>query len=196
MNLPADNQACNATMSLSCQGMSPSLSTHADGRTALHHAAMNGHDACVQMLIASGANPNVVDYDGMTPLHMAVCGGSDTCVRTLIAGGASPHIVNYRGLSPLHSAAQYGLDVCIRMLITAGARPDVVDDLGNTPLDVALWEGHDVCVPTLIAYGANLNVANTGVKTTNKSTAAPTNTIKGFFQMLQKFGRHPFDIKV
>jgi ankyrin repeat protein len=140
--------------------MSPSLGTHDDGRTALHHAAIKGRDACVHSLIAAGANPNVVDKHGMMPLHYALWDDYRACAYALITAGANLNATNIVGMSPLHFATCDGHDACVQMLIAAGANPNVVDNDGMTPLHLAVCGGYDTCVRTLIAGGASLHIAN------------------------------------
>lgn len=43
----------------------------AQGRSALHHAAGNGHEAVVKALVAAGADPGLRDHDGQSPLQHA-----------------------------------------------------------------------------------------------------------------------------
>jgi len=57
----------------------------------LYSAVWNGHEACVRVLIAAGANPNVVNTDGETPLIWATRSGHEACVRALIEAGADPN---------------------------------------------------------------------------------------------------------
>ena len=46
-----------------------------DGRTPLHHAAMQGHFACCEVLVEAGAPIDAVDNDGMDPVRCAeLCG--------------------------------------------------------------------------------------------------------------------------
>lgn len=40
------------------------------GNTALHDACAGGHDACVQLLLSHGADPEVLAADGSAPLHL------------------------------------------------------------------------------------------------------------------------------
>ena len=49
----------------------------------LHRAALGGHEACVRVLIAAGADPNVVNVGGNTPLQIAVEKGHRECAKIL-----------------------------------------------------------------------------------------------------------------
>ena len=46
-----------------------------EGDTALHLAALYGHEACVRVLLAHGARVDAADEEGALPLHDAAAGG-------------------------------------------------------------------------------------------------------------------------
>jgi hypothetical protein len=48
-----------------------STARDADGRTALHYAAREGHGPVVQALLVHGANVNAEDHEGLIPLYLA-----------------------------------------------------------------------------------------------------------------------------
>jgi ankyrin repeat protein len=116
------------------------------GQTALMVAAYYGHQAIVKMLLAAGADPNLLSDDqhgadaGMTALMFAVgsffASNRQQIAKTLIAGGAD---VNQRGIggkTAIFCAALAGsgyLD-CVETLITAGADLDLHNDRGHTVL--------------------------------------------------------------
>lgn len=52
------------------------------GQTALHLAAKNKHDDCVQLLIKRGALFYNC-YDGNSPFHAAASSGSVNCITTM-----------------------------------------------------------------------------------------------------------------
>lgn len=60
--------------------------------TALHLAAMNGHEAAVRVLLEAGAPPSPGADTGIaTPLHLAAGGGHLATVQALLDGGADVH---------------------------------------------------------------------------------------------------------
>lgn len=58
------------------------------GLTALHYAAAEGSYECVQLLIDSGAEVELVDSQGCSALDFAVRGGHFDCASFLIKAGA------------------------------------------------------------------------------------------------------------
>ncbi|XP_068701082.1 protein phosphatase 1 regulatory subunit 16A-like [Montipora foliosa] len=60
----------------------------ASGLTALHYASAEGSYECVQILLESGAEVELVDSQGCTALDFAVRGGHFDCASYLIRAGA------------------------------------------------------------------------------------------------------------
>lgn len=58
------------------------------GRTALHHAAYNGHLEMVELLIHLRCVVNASDKKDRRALHFAAYNGYDEIVKVLIAAGA------------------------------------------------------------------------------------------------------------
>nr|CAD2199644.1 unnamed protein product [Meloidogyne enterolobii] len=93
------------------------------GETALHVAAglPSGNIECAQMLLFSGAQPNVRRSDGMTPLHISARTGNKEMVRLLLAEGADPKLKSKIGETPLHLASkQCHLPVVLLLLEKIG----------------------------------------------------------------------------
>lgn len=57
----------------------------AQGRTALHLAAEQGHEAAVGLLLDSGADNEICDADGKSPLFLAVSAGYTLVVDTILS---------------------------------------------------------------------------------------------------------------
>ncbi|CAK5065941.1 unnamed protein product [Meloidogyne enterolobii] len=92
-------------------------------QTALHVAAglPSGNIECAQMLLFSGAQPNVRRSDGMTPLHISARTGNKEMVRLLLAEGADPKLKSKIGETPLHLASkQCHLPVVLLLLEKIG----------------------------------------------------------------------------
>lgn len=60
----------------------------ASGRTALMLATMHGQSGAVDVLLASGADPNAADAHGVTPLRAAVAGDQPAIAAALRRAGA------------------------------------------------------------------------------------------------------------
>ena len=85
----------------SCLAAQVSLKT-ANGSTALHNAATNGHDAIVEVLLLAGCSINARAVSGATPLYGAASGGHLAVVRRLLAAGAEVRTAwQVQGLSGL-----------------------------------------------------------------------------------------------
>ncbi|WP_373541198.1 ankyrin repeat domain-containing protein [Chamaesiphon sp.] len=118
----------------------------AQGHTALMAAAYHGHRSIVNILLAAGADPNLLSDDdglgsaGMTALMMAAgsffASNRQHVVRLLIAGGADVNQRGVGGKTAIFYAALAGsgyLD-CVETAIAAGADLDLQDDSGHTVL--------------------------------------------------------------
>ena len=77
--------------------------------TPLHSAAMQGHAAVCELLLAAGAEVNVqTDPQGYSPLHSAAFAGHIEAIRVLLAHGADRGLVNYRNERPVDTARRTG----------------------------------------------------------------------------------------
>ncbi|MDP6439812.1 MAG: ankyrin repeat domain-containing protein [Candidatus Brocadiia bacterium] len=74
------------------------------GRTALHGAALMGHSAAAELLLAYGAQVNARDALGKTPLHWAAQYGEQEVVGLLLTSGAEVHVRDTEGRTPLDMA--------------------------------------------------------------------------------------------
>ncbi|GAA3102939.1 ankyrin repeat domain-containing protein [Streptosporangium carneum] len=70
------------------------------GSTPLHQAAQEGAVRVIELLLASGAEVDLLDGDGVTSLWEAVRHGQDDAVRLLLAAGADPWRPCVAGRSP------------------------------------------------------------------------------------------------
>ena len=152
--------------------LSRGASTHTQdsgGRTALFHAAMNGHKDCVDALTTAPGGAGVLNSPAYcskhpaghrTPIMIAAEYGHSACVQLLLAKGAkiNPTISCGRGENALHRAAVGGHPDIIRMLVRAGAHIDGKDDFGCSPLIWAVDFGRKDAVLQLIDLGADVSL--------------------------------------
>lgn len=126
------------------------------GHTALHEAALAGHAAAAEVLLAAGAQvDNAVC--GATPLHRAAALGRGAVVTLLLRAGAD---VTARDRStgdlrtPLSKAAAAGHADVVRDLLAAGSAVSAVDARGMTPWQLATAGGHAEVAALLVRAGA------------------------------------------
>ena len=128
--------------------------------TPLYAAADKGHKEVAQLLIKSGANPNVTNIWGLSALHLAVDRGHAHVTKLLIELGAEPNVADSLGRTPLHWAARNGNEYVVQLLIQSRAELNVCDEDGGTPLhEAASWRRKEVA-QLLIESGADMNKAD------------------------------------
>ncbi len=118
-------------------------STDPDGRTGLHHAAAEGLQLPVMILLDAGAAQKPDNY-GWAPLHCAAAAeGRPGAIIPLLLEGGSVGSVTGSGITALHFAAMHGTVSSIEILLGAGADPAAIDGTCRTPLTIAAEAGHD-----------------------------------------------------
>ncbi|XP_076804622.1 poly [ADP-ribose] polymerase tankyrase-like [Clavelina lepadiformis] len=70
-------------------------------RTALIHAAMNGHYPVITYLLHKGADQNVADSSNNSAIHYAAAYGWYHCVLVLLQASANPDVYNDRKMPPI-----------------------------------------------------------------------------------------------
>jgi ankyrin repeat protein len=86
----------------------------------LHECAKEGDIQKVNLLIAQGADVNIIDENGLTPLHCAADQGHKKVVELLILKGANVNAVTPHGYTPLGMAAAAGHKDVMELLIKQG----------------------------------------------------------------------------
>lgn len=157
--------------------------TPGDDITALHFAAIEGHEEVAKSLLQKGANPEARSYDGSTPLHMAASKGHLLVIKELLQRKASPTTSNALGRTPLHIAANHKqAEVLAHLLPLIGKdKIDLLDKDGYSALHLASREGCTECVKTLIGKGAQVNLP----QKVSKSTALQIASTKGHLATVQ-----------
>ncbi|KAI0543626.1 hypothetical protein F4679DRAFT_567928 [Xylaria curta] len=141
------------------------------GQTALIMAAENGGDEIAELLLRSGASPNVRDYTGHIALHYAAKKGYHRIVQALLKHSDENHkrqtepessqpvtdsddgknkmkkqpwpdILNTEEQTALHLAAQSGQTEVVNILLDNRANPFAKDSKGHSVLLLAAKNGH------------------------------------------------------
>ncbi|XP_053328977.1 ankyrin repeat and SOCS box protein 12 [Spea bombifrons] len=132
--------------------------------TPLRLAASKGSLECLKILLAYGAEVDILDVKAQTPLFTAVSAGHFDCVRELLKAGANPCGSIYNNCSPVLTAARDGKTNILRELLEYGADVNVRSKLpdwatnittSTGPLYLSAVYGHLECFRTLLLYGAN-----------------------------------------
>ncbi|XP_077124415.1 ankyrin repeat and SOCS box protein 2 isoform X2 [Ranitomeya variabilis] len=125
--------------------------------TALYIAAVHGHLDCIQFLLQSGAEPDIVNKTRETPLYKACERKNSAAVQLLVDYRAD---VNHRcnqGWTALHEAvARNALDI-IDILVKGGAKIEAKNCYGTTPLFVAAQSGQLEALRYIVKCGADIN---------------------------------------
>lgn len=120
------------------QGADINAADSETGETPLHSALCTtdrvSHDRVLEVLLSSGANPNVATKSG------AETGGFMRDART-------------RAETPLHRAAAFGNEATIELLLKHGAKLDALDDRGDSPLSWGSWHARPDSILRLLCYG-------------------------------------------
>lgn len=134
------------------------------GQTALHAAALGGHDVVADILLSNGAKVNAVAHGSgrTTPAKIAASKGFSRTLAVILAYGADPTFNGGGGdyKTPIHMAAMEGHNTCLQLLLAAlnqtASHPQYNDDWrwdqsGTTPLMLAVMFGHRKTVSMLLS---------------------------------------------
>ena len=131
-------------------------------RTPLMLACKESHEDTVQLLLQSGADPNLQTDIGITAL---LCAVNSSCrslgiVRSLLEAGAAVNSQDREGLSSLAIASQYGSYKIVELLKQYGANVQLSTVDRSTPLMIACQNGHEDIAALLLNSQADPNVQN------------------------------------
>ncbi|XP_062851277.1 uncharacterized protein si:ch211-223a10.1 [Trichomycterus rosablanca] len=113
------------------------------GFTALHFSALHGNRSMIELLLNSGANPNIPCDAGQTPFHFACRKGNVSIMHKMLQHGADLRIVDQLGKTSLHHAVTGGSIVAIQYLWeTMMFRFSDADNFLITPLHMAAFTGN------------------------------------------------------
>ena len=119
-----------------------------DGFTPLQLAAFFGHLETVQLLLAKGANPNLVSQNqtfarGVPILQSAVAAGNIEVIKALLTHGADVNVRSAEGMTALHAAAFEGNAAIVKLLIANGADIEAKTNKGETAREIAGKKGNE-----------------------------------------------------
>lgn len=173
--------------------------------TPLCSAACDGANEKVRLLLAGGADPDLMDSRGIPPLCLAAENMNAQACKLLLDKGAQPDSLRSEdGASALLCALKAGnslseqareIDQVARVLLAAGATPGLPDTDGCTPLHLAPID----LVPMLIACGSNVNARDSRGRTplfysTSPQHAEALLNAGAELNALDNFGNTPFDL--
>lgn len=155
------------------------------GHTALHLAALNGHQEVAQTILELAPDPGALsscfDSDALAPLHCAAFSGREAVVRVMlslapdIATLASLEDKSVRHLTCLHHAAKSGhkdvVDTILKLSPHPAALASQLDTSGFTALHFAAKHGHVDVVRLLLPNIQFRNVLLTAQSKFDQQTA-------------------------
>lgn len=127
------------------------------GMTPLMWACHMGMEGLAKAVIATGANPMVVDVDGMGAELFAASSGFAGCVGAVLDAMPAFDYGSKRAVEALLAAASEGHVESSLMLIKRGVEIDARGVLGMTPLLCACRSGRVEVARELLAAGADVN---------------------------------------
>ena len=118
-----------------------------NGVTALCFASQGGHSGVIDILLKSGADPNIELKDGRRALMSASEKGHS---EVLLKRGADPNIQKKNGWTALMSACKNSHSEVVQLLLNGGADPNIQKKDGATALMYAFQNGHSDVVQILL----------------------------------------------
>ena len=162
-------------------------------RTALYHAAANGHLDAVGILLQNGADIEARGDDGLTALLVAVTTGQIDMVKCLLAMGSNvnaryPDGENalHENLHRMHEARRPQDAETFMSLVRSNIDKDAVDKRSHTPLHLAVIHEELEAISVLIDHGANIDQPLSITKHTPLFHAVECGNFKGASLLLEK----------
>ncbi|KAH6616059.1 ankyrin repeat-containing domain protein [Chaetomium sp. MPI-SDFR-AT-0129] len=140
------------------------------GAAVLEHAILSRHPAIVKLLLARGADPNIVTKLGVEPLSWAAALGDIASIEALVdsgayVGGITPSAIQ-KGKTPLQMAIRSGQLEAAKALYARGADLSPAAHGDPTALHIAVQTGFHEAVTWLLEEGASIRgIWNKGRRT-------------------------------
>lgn len=138
----ASANCCSCCVKFLKEGAHINQQEHRSGFTALHHAACNGNNELVKILIAQGALIDQKDRHKKTALHWAAHFDFSSIIKFLIDSGASINRKDMHKRTALHYAARGNHPESLSILLLHGANSHLQDNKGWTPLHHAVKKSY------------------------------------------------------
>ncbi|KAI4877635.1 hypothetical protein NFI96_022987 [Prochilodus magdalenae] len=166
------------------------------GFTALHFAALHGNRPIAELLLSSGADPNVPCDAGQTPFHFACRHGNISIMHKMMQCGADLRIVDHQGKTSLLHAVSGGSIVAMQYLWeTTMFRFSDGDYFRITPLHLAASTGNTDVVRYLLRNNRCAADAVDQQGATALHVAAEKGIIEVCWLLLQSAGFHILHMK-
>ncbi|KAL1520136.1 hypothetical protein AB1Y20_023608 [Prymnesium parvum] len=131
----------------------------ADGRTALHWAARNGHQPMCAWLVSRGADANAGTRDGTVPLHWAIWQAHLHVAAWLVDEAAADlHATNSYGCNAIQWAAQAEEVTACEWLHRRGLDLKLLNRNGHSALHKAAVKGRRAVCEWLLSPEVGLGV--------------------------------------
>ncbi|XP_017579455.1 probable protein S-acyltransferase 23 isoform X1 [Pygocentrus nattereri] len=166
------------------------------GFTALHFAALHGNRPIAELLLSSGADPNIPCDAGQTPFHFACRHGNISIMHKMMQHGADLRIVDQQRKTSLHHAVSGGSIVAMQYLWeTTMFQFSDGDNSLITPLHMAASTGNTDVVRYLLRNNRCAADAVDQQGATALHVAAEKGIIEVCWLLLQSAGFHILHMK-
>ncbi|XP_026106374.1 probable protein S-acyltransferase 23 isoform X1 [Carassius auratus] len=166
------------------------------GFTALHFAALHGNRPMAELLLNSGADPNIPCDSGITPFHFACRNGHIFIMHKMMQHGADLHIVDKQGKTSLHHAVGGGSVIATQYLWETGMFCFTdADNYKVTPLHLAASTGNSDVVRYLLRANRCTPEAVDHQGATALHVAAENGMIEVCWLLLKSAGLHILHMK-
>ncbi|MEW5313931.1 MAG: hypothetical protein WDW38_005462 [Sanguina aurantia] len=127
---------------------------------AIHLAAIENHQAVVELLLNARGDVCPADNEGDQPLHWAATKGHTEVMDLLLRHAHPINSANKRGWTALHRASYNGRTAAVHLLMKGGAASSAANVDGNTPLHLAAYMNQLGVMEKLCELGCKIDGRN------------------------------------